>query len=343
MRTLCQSGTGPSADPGDGIVAPMAQSGGEPTRPPRPGPPPHPTPRERPAPREADRSPAGPDQGSSPDAPTPEEGRPRAVFLDQPAAPPRTRNDAVLWLIFAVLGFAAGEVVASIATVVAAEVAGKSNQLSAISHQTVPPEWYVISSLVGLWVGFFGAPWLASRVRGTRSLVDDLGLRFRVIDLVGLAIGVGGQLLITALYSPFIHDLKHFNAPTQRLTGGAHGGGLVVIGIFTVIGAPFFEELFFRGLVLRGLLRFLAPVRLGRSTARTVAVVASVVLDGLLFALAHAEWEQLAGLALFGVVLAVVSYRTGRQGMNMVAHASFNLVAILAVASSNGVLLAGPH
>ena len=114
----------------------------------------------------------------------------------------------------------------------------------------------------------------------------------------------------------------------------------MVIAIFTVIGAPFFEELFFRGLVLRGLLRFLAPVRLGRSTARTVAVVAAVVLDGLLFGLAHGEWSSWPGWRSSAWSWPSVSYRTGRLGMNMVAHATFNLVAILAVASSNGVLLA---
>jgi membrane protease YdiL (CAAX protease family) len=31
------------------------------------------------------------------------------------------------------------------------------------------------------------------------------------------------------------------------------------------------------------------------------------------------------------VILGVVSYRTGRLGMNMVAHASFNAVALSAV------------
>jgi hypothetical protein len=33
------------------------------------------------------------------------------------------------------------------------------------------------------------------------------------------------------------------------------------------------------------------------------------------------------------MILAAVSYRTGRLGMNMVAHATFNLVAIVAIAS----------
>jgi len=64
-----------------------------------------------------------------------------------------------------------------------------------------------------------------------------------------------------------------------------------------------------------------------------------VVLDGLLFGLAHAEWEQFAGLAAFGMILAFVSYRTGRLGMNMVSHASFNLVAVVAVAYSRGAVI----
>ena len=39
---------------------------------------------------------------------------------------------------------------------------------------------------------------------------------------------------------------------------------------------------------------------------------------------------------LVGVALAAISYRTGRLGMNMVSHASFNLVAILAILSQRG-------
>jgi len=61
--------------------------------------------------------------------------------------------------------------------------------------------------------------------------------------------------------------------------------------------------------------------------------------DGLIFGLAHGELVQLAGLATFGAILAVISYRTGRLGMNMVAHASFNLVAVLSILSSRGGLI----
>ncbi len=53
-------------------------------------------------------------------------------------------------------------------------------------------------------------------------------------------------------------------------------------------------------------------------------------MTGVLFGLAHAESLQLLGLAVFGVILSLVSYVTGRLGMNMVAHATFNLLAVAA-------------
>jgi membrane protease YdiL (CAAX protease family) len=36
------------------------------------------------------------------------------------------------------------------------------------------------------------------------------------------------------------------------------------------------------------------------------------------------------------MVLAAISYRTGRLGMNMVSHASFNLVAVLVILHQRG-------
>ena len=193
-------------------------------------------------------------------------------------------------------------------------------------------------SLIGLWIGFYAGAWLASRFRGTGHFVDDVGLRFRPIDLLGVVIGVGAEFIIDAAYTPFISNPSKFGAPTQRLTGASHGLGFVIIAVMTVVGAPFFEELFFRGLIFRALARAFSPQRLGPSTGRTVAVVAAIVVDGLLFSLAHSELEQFIGLAAFGMVLAFLSYRTGRLGMNMVAHASFNFVAVVAVANSRGFI-----
>jgi membrane protease YdiL (CAAX protease family) len=239
-----------------------------------------------------------------------------------------------MWLLYAVIGFLVGQIFALIFGEVAGAVAGKTAaQMTAIASATVPPEWYVVTTLVGLWIGFIGAPWLASRTQGTRHFLRDLGVRFRVIDVVGIAIGIGGQILVAIMYAPFQHDIKNFNAPSQKLTGASHGAGFIVIAIATVLLAPAMEELFFRGLLLKGLMRTFT--KLGAvGGARVAGVILAVIVDGLLFGLAHGEWVQLAGLAVFGMILATVSYRTGRLGMNMVAHASFNLVAIIAIAAN---------
>jgi uncharacterized protein len=245
-------------------------------------------------------------------------------------------------LLFAVLGFLAGQVLAGVFAAVAAAISGDTSSLTAISRLSEPPTWYIVSTLLGLWGGFFGSAWLSSRVRGTRSLRRDLGLRFRWVDLVGVPIGVGGQFLVALIYIPIsqhVHDFnQRFDAPSQKLTGGSHGLSFVVIAVFTVLGAPFFEELFFRGVLLRSLARLFG--RVGGWVGPTLAVI----VTGVIFGLAHAEGLQLLGLAVFGIILSAVSYRTGRLGMNMVAHASFNLVAVAAavlvpLGAAHGVVL----
>jgi membrane protease YdiL (CAAX protease family) len=259
-------------------------------------------------------------------------------FLDTPWVPPQTRRQGAMWLLYAVIGFLVGQIGALIFGYIAGAIAGKTSaQMTAIASASVPPEWYVVTTLLGLWIGFIGAPWLASRTQGTGHFFRDLGVRFRLIDLVGIAIGVGGQILVAIMYAPFQHDIKNFNGPSQRLTGASHGAGFVVIAIATVLLAPAMEELFFRGLLLKALVRLFT--KLGAAGgARIAGVILAVIVDGLLFGLAHGEWIQLAGLATFGAILAAVSYRTGRLGMNMVAHASFNLVAIIAIAANGSVV-----
>ncbi len=260
-------------------------------------------------------------------------------FLDTPWVPPQTKRQGWIWLVYAVVGFLVGQLGAAVFGFVAGALAGKTAaQMSAIATEAVPPEWYVVATLLGLWIGFIGAPWLASRTQGTRHFVRDLGLRFRVIDLVGIAIGIGGQILVALMYAPFQHDIHDFNGPSQKLTGGSHGAGFIVIAIATVVFAPAMEELFFRGLLLKALVRLFTPLR-GAGRARVAGVVLAVIADGLLFGLAHGEWVQLAGLATFGMILAAVSFRTGRLGMNMVAHATFNLVAIISIAANGSALI----
>jgi hypothetical protein len=242
---------------------------------------------------------------------------------------PVDRSAAWIWVLYAGLGFLGGQVLAGVTVGIAAALAGQFHALAALSKLSEPPTWFVVSTLFGLWGGFLGAAFLASRLKGTKHLWADLGVRFRWIDLLGIPIGIAGQFLVALMYlpiAPHVHDFhQQFAAPAQRLTGGSHGTGYAVIAVATVAGAPFFEELFFRGVILRAL------ARLFGNWGGWVGPALAIVVSGVLFGLAHAESLQLLGLAVFGVILGIVSYRTGRLGMNMVAHAAFNGIAMTAV------------
>jgi uncharacterized protein len=98
----------------------------------------------------------------------------------------------------------------------------------------------------------------------------------------------------------------------------------VVVAAIVCVGAPFFEELFFRGVVL------------GVLTRRWGARVAIVVQAGM-FALVHyrygmtlaltvTTWSQIAVAGLF---LGVLKWRYERLGPGMVAHGLFNALAIV--------------
>ncbi len=252
------------------------------------------------------------------------------------AQPPRSKGDAGFWFAMALAGFLVGNVAGLILIDAMVALFGHGRSVAQIADMSSPPEWYIVSSLLGLWVGFFGGPWIASRVRGTKRLIADFGVRFQWIDLVGIFIGIGGQFMVGILYAPFARYIHNFNAPAQKLTGGSQGWGFLLIAVLTVFGAPFFEELFFRGLLFKSLTKLFSPGPDSTAAKRKWALAAAVVVDGLLFGLAHGELVQLAALAGFGMVLAYVSYRTGRLGMNMIAHASFNLTAVVGILATRG-------
>jgi hypothetical protein len=253
-------------------------------------------------------------------------------------APPRTVADAWSWLFLALVGFLAGQLLSALILFVVADINGQGSNLSALTARAVPPAWVVISGLIGLWIGFVGTSFWASIKRGTGSIVRDMGLRFRPWDpLIGIAAGLGGQfILITLLYLPWEHFdpglSQKLAQPAKHLTGGFPGVDLAVIAVLTVVVVPVVEELFFRGLVLRGFVRLFA------GAGRIVGPVLAVTSTGIVFGLAHFELLELLGLAAFGVVLSVMAYRFKRLGPGIFAHATFNLAAILDIAHQSGLV-----
>ena len=80
---------------------------------------------------------------------------------------------------------------------------------------------------VGLWGGFLGAPWYASRRKGTRSLRRDFGLSMRLRDaLIGIPTGLACQFgLVPLIYLPLSRfvDTDELERPVRELVDRAPG------------------------------------------------------------------------------------------------------------------------
>lgn len=186
------------------------------------------------------------------------------------------------------------------------------------------------ASQVGLWIGLVGTVVRAARRKGTGSVADDFGLRFRWSDLgLGVGAALAAQLIVVPLVAivlaPLLGD-PDVSGPVEDLVDDARGPAFAGLVLTAVVGAPFVEELFFRGLLLRSL-----QARWGSGWA--------VAASSVVFGLAHPNDLPVAGvvlvmvsLAVLAVLLALLVVRTGRLGAAIVAHAAFNALN-LAVAA----------
>lgn len=180
-------------------------------------------------------------------------------------------------------------------------------------------------ALGGAWASYLIGMWIASQRAGSGSFFADYGVSFRWVDLLGLAVGAGSQLvLIRVVYLPlealwpetFTQDRLTENA--QDLVDRAGGASTLLLVVVIVIGAPVVEELFYRGLLQRSLAaRF-------NEGAVLVAVAA-------LFAAVHFRPIEFPGLFGFGLILGWAALRTRRLGPAITIHVGFNLTGLLLV------------
>lgn len=189
----------------------------------------------------------------------------------------------------------------------------------ALSQLADQPWWSVSVGELGLWAGLSGAIVWGFR----RGLIrrDAHSWSWRWTDIFYVGLGVAAQGVVDLAYAPF--HLKNLNAPTNKLFSSSHSWQVAVIGVITVIGAPIFEELFFRATIFSGLAQAWSSRRGG--------LAAAVVVSGLLFGAAHGEPLQFIGLAAVGVLLAAVLYRTQRYLPSIITHASFNGITFVAL------------
>ena len=218
----------------------------------------------------------------------------------------------------------------------------------------------VLAAGLTMWAAFFLAPWLATRRKGLRSLAADFGFRFswRRDLLMGavFALGLRGvEFAVTAGITALGVDMN--SAGNSDIITNLSGTWLIIDAfIVAAIGAPIFEELFFRGLVFGAFLKNFTRDRDGampqslfggwlasRLRRAWVAwasfrrflyrwrVPLAVVVSSLMFGMMHHQgtntfgsWFVVGTTTTIGVLLAVIRYRTGRLGMAICTHVLFN-------------------
>jgi CAAX protease family protein len=216
----------------------------------------------------------------------------------------------------AVVGFVAGQA-ASIAAVLLAIALGATSRSLAT----------LVVGEVALWIGLLVACTVAVRRYGSGSLRDLGLLPLRIGDvgvgaLAALVARVATLIIAAILVALFsFDDLSRETSLTRQTTLSTLGA--IVITLIVVVGAPFFEELYFRGLV-QGVF------------TRRYGSRAAIVLQAIAFTFVHYQVGMTRGQAIItfamitptGFLLGLLRWRYERLGPGMVAHALFNAAAV---------------
>jgi hypothetical protein len=187
--------------------------------------------------------------------------------------------------------------------------------------------WATVLLQVPLWGSLLGVTVWACRTKGSGSLRADFGLWMRRSDVVvGLASGLVAQIglliVLVPIYRVLGVDPDDVGKTANDLADRAPDAfAWVCLFVLVVAAAPFFEELFYRGLLLRAIRK-----RYGDAVA--------VVGSGVIFGAIHFEPVATLALALFGMVLAWLAVRTGRLGPSIWAHVAFNLTTFIGLVLS---------
>lgn len=186
----------------------------------------------------------------------------------------------------------------------------------------------LVLSQAGLWAGLVGAVVLASRRFGSGDVWRDFGVRAERMDVWrGFVTSVVGRVTGLMVVLPLVALDRRLAGSDLQPFKGARGNPLLfgVLIIIALVGAPFVEELFFRGLLLRSLI----PI---------AGTAGAIGLQAVVFGLAHlrpsyglGNVSVFAAIALMGVVQGFVAERYRRLGPAMFSHAFFNLGAVLAI------------
>lgn len=167
------------------------------------------------------------------------------------------------------------------------------------------------------WIALAGWPLFVTRWRGNGARIDlALHLSWReagwgaIGGVVALIVGMVVAGLTTVVFGEF--DSAAGEAAMELKEAGP-AWAVLIFALMIAVGAPFVEELAFRGMLYSSLMK------------KGLGVFWSIGISAVVFGLFHFEVQRIAVLVAIGIVLGVVRWRTNSLGSAMLAHAVNNL------------------
>jgi membrane protease YdiL (CAAX protease family)/uncharacterized RDD family membrane protein YckC len=162
-----------------------------------------------------------------------------------------------------------------------------------------------------------------ARLKGTGSWRHDFGWQLRLRDAPYALVGPLLLIVIGLVLAPILYGLglEPEQQVTEEISRAVSAPQALAAVLAVAVLAPIEEELLFRGLLLRSLLRKHPAGR-------------AMVLDGVWFAVVHlldpGVWPVLPGLAFLGWFLARLTVRSGSVSKAVFVHGGYNLVVVTA-------------
>ncbi len=185
----------------------------------------------------------------------------------------------------------------------------------------------LLASQAVLWAVLFATCLTASRRWGSGRWREDYGFSMRGRDLWS-GFGLFWLTLAAALLAsaPLLGHRSLRGTNTAIFDTFRHNAtAYAVVAALGIIGAPIFEELFFRGLLYQ-------------SFASRLPVWAAATAQGVLFGLVHTNptigthnATVVVGIAAMGVVLGLARHYYRRLGPGMVGHGLHNLLVVIII------------
>jgi membrane protease YdiL (CAAX protease family) len=249
-----------------------------------------------------------------------------------PPPPPATSHETsprprATWSLWEALGvYLLAFVLAGVATVPVVELVDDED-LATVAASVVAAT--VIVVVLVLWLSVAHPAWrrvMGFPARGARWREIRGSIGFGLLLYPSMVLGVG---LVLGLLLSIVSGSEP--APPEQVPSGLPPIGVALTVVYALVVAPVHEELFFRGIVFRGV-------------RDRYGLAAGLVASGIGFGLIHyvdAPWQDavlLMGVMLFnGIAIAWWYERRGTILAPLVVHTVFNAIGLTLIFTVQGV------